>query len=180
MKRTRKISKKIGYEDTQWIGDGAAYYPLYGFPELDESTCFRFLNIPQDKEGKYQYAQGEFPEGFDLDDISENDKPVKRSETRIISGGRILLPLFVEDGILFLDEQYLSPFADEKNGYELYLRSSNGFKIIAVRVGFLLAGIVAPIELKEGGVSDLLMIAHMIGAKPEEDGAQVQIDEEEP
>lgn len=153
VKSNRNIQIKVGPEGVQWLGDGSAFYPLHGFPVLGEETIFRFFDIPEDKQGKYTYTEGEFPEWADLEDFSKSDRMLERSEIRILASGMKLLPLFTGNRVYFIDERYLTPFSDEENGVELYERRWSTSIVIAVKIGFLLAGIIAPVRME----SDKLM-----------------------
>lgn len=161
VKGNRNIQIKAGPGGEQWLGDGAAFYPLHGFPKLTEETIFRFFDIPEDKQGKYTYTEGEFPEGSDLRDNHDTDQLLERSEISILDNGVKVLPLFAEDRMIFINEKYLAPFSDEENGVELYERKWSKGSVIAVKTGFLLAGVIAPLVLKNGNA--LRRIVAMMG-----------------
>ena len=181
IKNKKTIQIRVDEEGVQWLGDGCAVYPLHSFPKLDEDTIFRFLDVPKDKQNKFTYSEGEFPIGFPLRDNMPGEKLLKRSEIRIVANGVKLLPLYTDSGMIFINERYLAPFADEENGFELYERKGIGQTLIAVKTGFLLAGLIAPMQFNNE--KELCAICAQLAAKPyvetEEDGAQVQMERDE-
>lgn len=132
--------------DVQWLSDGYAAYPFHGFPPLSEENIFKFFDIPEDKQGKYSYVEGQFPIKLCAADTDKDELPVKRAGLRLVRYGVELLPLYTKDGIVFIDTKYLAPFSDQVNGYELYERKTmtTGQTYIAVKCGFLLVGIILP------------------------------------
>ena len=166
IKNKKSIQIRVEEEGVQWLGDGCAFYPLNGFPKLNEETIFRFLDVPKDKQNKFTYSEGEFPIGFPLRDNMPGEKLLKRSEIRIVANGVKLLPLYTDSGVIFINERYLAPFTDEENGFELYERKGIEQTIIAVKTGFLLAGLIAPMELGANNEKELCTICSQIAAKP--------------
>lgn len=146
--KSKKHIQIMTNDDIQWIGDGAAFYPLYGFPILEESTIFKFFDIREDKQEKYTYTEGTFPPTIDLTDYCPQDKAVRRGNLLIVQHGEKLLPIFTDSGVVYINAKYLSPFADEET-YELFERKTGGTRVIVVKTGFLLAGIIALCELTE-------------------------------
>lgn len=145
VKNSRHIN--IRWRDgVQWLGDGAGMYPLHGFPLISEDNVFKLLDIPEDKKEKFTYTEGEWPESYDLSDTSPTDVPAERSPIHIIENGVMMLPLHTPDGVLFINVKYLHPFSDEENGVELYVRKVGNQKLIAVKAGFFLVGLIAPVE----------------------------------
>lgn len=149
IKNNRSIQIRT-QDDVQWLGDGSAFYPLHGFPQLSEDTIFRFFDIPEDKQGKYTYQEGVWPPSFDLSDSSESDRLIERAPISIYDSGMKLLPLYTSEGTVFINEKYLGPFADAENGVELYERYTGGQFLIAVKTGFLLVGLIAPLLFHRG------------------------------
>ena len=152
IKRVESIVKNIRRitvrwrDGVQWLGDGAGMYPLHGFPLISEDNAFKLFDISEDKKEKFTYTEGEWPESYDLSDTSPTDVPAERSPLQIIESGMSLLPLHTPDGVLFVNVKYLQPFADEENGVELYVRKGGNQKLIAVKAGFFLVGLIAPVE----------------------------------
>ena len=166
IKNKKSIQIRVEEGGVQWIGDGGAFYPLYGFPKLNEETIFRFIDVPKDKQHKFTYSEGEFPNGFPTQDAMPGEKLLKIGKIRIQVAGVLLLPIYTDNGVIFINEKYLAPYRDEENGYELYERISNGHYLIAVKTGFLLAGLIAPMKLGEDAETELCTICSQIAAKP--------------
>lgn len=139
----------------QWLGTRSAIYPAYNLPLLDEKSLFAMFDIPQDDKSKYYFQEDGVLGRIHLNDVDPDEKIIKcRDMFWIYSNGRTLEPLKTSKGILFIDCQYLKPFTADKSSIELYERTtSSGATYIAVKSGFMLAGIIYPYNpINEGFV----------------------------
>ena len=129
----------------QWVSNGRAYYPLRNMPWLDAETCFTMLDVPADKRDKYIFQHlDERPTLFDFSDNIPGEKPFDRDLLMLSMDGNEIEPLKTSSGVVFLDTQYLKPFADEQS-VELYERESERVgTYIAVKSGLLLLGLIIP------------------------------------
>lgn len=129
----------------QWLGCRGAIYPAYNLPPLDEKSLFAMFDISEDDRSKYYFkADGELG-NISLDDVNINEEPIERNMFWLHRDGRVLEPLKTSNGIVFIDCKYLKPFAKEAVCVELYERKTlSGATYIAVKSGFMLAGIILP------------------------------------
>lgn len=129
----------------QWLGCRGAIYPAYNLPRLDETSLFAMLDILADDRSKYYFKEYGEPGSVSLDDVNIDEKPIERNMFQLYKNGCMLEPLKTSQGIVFINCKYLRPFANEVGGIELYERkTSSDTPYIAVKSGFMLAGIIFP------------------------------------
>ena len=132
----------------QWVSNGRAYYPLRNMPWFDDAeSIFTMLDVPADKRDKYLFQHFEYddrPTSLDFSDNVPGEKPFDRDLIMLSMDGNEIEPLKSSSGVVFLDTQYLKPFADEQS-VELYERKSERVgTYIAVKSGLLLLGLIIP------------------------------------
>lgn len=171
----------------QWISNGSALFPLYNLPHLSQENIFTMFDIPEDKRDKYYFEQRDgLPSGLCFDDTVESEQPITRGMISIVLHGRILEPLQTSVGILYINQRYLAPFDDAKNGIELYERAdANGRIYIVVKDGMLLCGVILPVFLqgedlkvlkKLAELSDVTLMNMQPGEGGDDIGDQIAID----
>lgn len=164
----------------QWISDGAGCYPLHGLPILDEGNVFTIFDIPEDKRNKFFFdPSGSFLATPDISDTVPGEQQLEQGKLALFAGGRVLLPLKTASGLVFINNKHLAPFNDSENGVVLFERiDKRGKTYIAVKEGFILVGIIYPLnvitkELVEEleALSKLALVAALNGEykdKPEQ------------
>ena len=134
--------------DCQWIGDGQAFYPCYEFPVLDEVTLPVLFDIPVDKRDTYTVLIKGLPKNFSFMDTVKDECPINRGVFDFLIEGTRLEPVETSQGMVLIGKKYLVPYSDEKEGIQLYERASTtGAPYIAVKKGFMLVGIIKPINI---------------------------------
>lgn len=134
--------------DCQWLSDGVAFYPCYGFPKLTPKTIFTLLDISEKKVDNFYVKEQELPVEVNFDDGDLTETMLKRGEFEFYIDGMRIEPLISTHGILFINTKYLKPFSDEKDGVQLYERKTkSGAPYIAIKSGFILIGVIAPINV---------------------------------
>ena len=161
--KARKVFTTFTTESAQWVGDLGAMYPIYDLPHLTEDNLLTMWDVPEDKRDKWQYVtNGYAPEMF-RDDVL-GDHLLERGMTPLCINGAIAEPIKTEQGVIFINQRYLRPFENLENGYELYFRQLPGKSpIIAVKEGYSLIGIIAPMDvIKPGFVEDLDQLVRLM------------------
>lgn len=134
--------------DCQWIGEGTAFYPCYNFPRLDEKTLPVLLDIPESKISEYTIKVKGLPKSVSFMDTVENEHVLNRGEFEFVIDGMRLEPIKTSKGMVLICTKYLKPYSDEKEGLFLFERiSTEGVPLIAVKKGFMLIGMIAPINI---------------------------------
>ncbi len=153
----KQTGRVILYEgqDCQWLGNGAAVYPLYGLPRFDNSTLCETYDITDKQAEKIVFTHADaLPSGFEFTDTADSEVLMEEHVFTFIYGGRKVRGYPTSQGIAFLDMKYLTPFVDVDisniNLYERY--NSAGCLYFAVKVGLLLQGVVMPIDIIDEGL----------------------------
>ena len=140
-KREKKIIL-LNEHGKQWIGNGAVFFCLDGYPELSEENIFRVFDIKKDEETKYLLTDSYENEA--MLDFSENGPAEYDLETYpYIFGchGGDYMPIASGGELHLLDTEYLSAFG---GGVNLFARRSPvGRVYVAVRRGIFLEGLIA-------------------------------------
>ena len=146
------------YKDgiTQWLGDGRAAYPLDGMPLLDEESLCKMFDISEKRRDKLVIRQMERPKMLCMEDTDPGEVPVKSMKLEIFHEGKDLLPLTFQEGVVFIQRKYLSPFDGEEELVELYARKTGGQTYIAVKNGLLLRALIMPVNMVTSGFVDRL------------------------
>lgn len=146
-----KAEKTIIVSETpacQWLGNGAAFYPVYNLPKLTQDNIFTMFDIAEDKRDKFYFKERELPSFINFEDGDESEEMLDRGTIAFYAQGRTLEPLKTSQGIAFINTRYLKPFADSQAGYELYERTDKlGRLYIVVKSGFVLLGVFSPYDL---------------------------------
>lgn len=151
IKRIINLCKKSGvlilYENdgAQWISDGYALFPLTNMPLFDEETICRTYDISEKKAAKMTIRHElSLPKNVSISDDVDGEMPCEFDEELF----HRLVPVQTTRGLTFIQKQYLAPFADTPADM-LYLferRGPIGNLYFAVKVGFQLVGILAPVD----------------------------------
>lgn len=132
----------------QWLGNGAAFYPVYNLPKLTQDNIFTMFDITEDKRDKFYFEERELPSFINFNDGDESEEMLERGSIAFYTQGRTLEPLKTSQGIAFINTRYLKPFSDSQAGYELYERTDKlGRPYIVVKSGFMLLGVISPYDL---------------------------------
>ena len=149
IKRIISLCKKSGtlpliaHGDVQWLSDGYSIYPLFELPHFDEETICRTFDISEKKAAKMTIRyDAKPPASICLDDEVEGEVPCDFDDE--LFGG--VIPVQTSQGVMFIRRDHLSPFNDAaRDTLQLFERhSANGNTYFAVKVGFMLMGIVLP------------------------------------
>lgn len=142
-KKNKKIYLYCGEDDLQWIGDGAAMYPLHNMPLLTKQNLFTLFDIPDSKKNDYFFREDKMPEGYCLEDTDDLENLIDHEGILITRMGTTLRPCKTSQGLVFINTAYLKPVSDMKDTIELYERLTiSGRTYIAIKNGLLLVGIV--------------------------------------
>ena len=113
----------------QYIGDGAAAYPVTGLPALDKESLLTIFDVPE-KQREDWFVQ------------------VAGIPSEIAYSGRTLKPLQTRRGLVFIESRYLSPVSDILDVLELYERiTPGGTPYIVAKAGFLLQAVIMPYDV---------------------------------
>lgn len=143
----------------QWLGTGAAMYPLFDLPEFDRHTICRTYDISEKQAEKIIFRhEPELPESFCFSDIDESESLCDPIEMEITVKGQSVQPYMTSQGIAFIDRKYLQPLEDgDMSMLEIYERTnSDGQMYFAAKIGFMLVGILTPANVVNQKFVDML------------------------
>lgn len=130
----------------QWMGDGAAVYPLDGVPYLDEGGVYAIFDVNDKHRDKLRVSHKEaLPEGICFDDVCRGEVALEIVNLKMALGGTDLILLKDAEGhLLTIDAEYKRPFENWKD-CELFRRvSGGGMPYVAVKSGCILRGLIWP------------------------------------
>jgi len=133
----------------QWISAGSAAYPLYSLPKLDEDGLLTIFDIPEDKRSKYYVEIGDkLPSAYDFSDASDGEAMLEIYPIEVSAYGGIVVPIVTSLGVVYINKKQLKPFDDIERGVDLYERINDAGQLyIAVKDGFMLCGIILPLNI---------------------------------
>ena len=101
----------------QWLGDGAAIYPLDGLPLLEEENLLAMFDIPEKKRKKCYIRRSEAPGNLCLDDYDPEEQDYLRLfERRTESGQRYIVAkngMEIAAAIMPMDTIKMTGFVDK-------------------------------------------------------------------
>ena len=172
-----------GRSSVQWAGDGKAFYPLNGIPELDSSTIQAIFSVPEKQRSKYDIQVQALP-GLDFQDVPDRGEVQLRPEELSIGyEDAVLYPVRTRRGLMFYNPIYLKPLNDKLGAIEMYEReTSTGVIYFAAKAGTFLEAIIMPEDVNEEKLlhklqditGDLETTLHY--QTPAEDVAQIEVD----
>lgn len=133
---------------TQWLGDNNAAYPLHGLPQLDRDSLCKMFDISEKQKDNVYIGLEEMPKGINTKDTDPAERPVEEERLGFIHYGKELILLKTQEGIVFIQEKYLSPLEDELDALVFYERKKEtGQVYIAVKAGLMLRAVIMPCEV---------------------------------
>lgn len=128
----------------QWIGNGAAAYPIIGMPPMTEDNICTMFDITTKQKQEYFIRVDTLPERLCFKDTDPAENELAESDLLIVKSGRELQPLETQNGLAFLDMDYLKPIGTE-DYIKLFERpTQRGGVYFAVKVGLNLQAIIMP------------------------------------
>ena len=142
----------------QWISAGSAAYPINFLPAMNEDYLLAILDVPEDKRSKYFVEFGDtLPAAYSFFDTAVGETLLEQYPIEVSVYGGIVVPLVTSLGMVFINKDYLKPFKDIKRGVDLYERINDAGELyIAVKDGFMLCGLILPLDIINKEFSDSL------------------------
>lgn len=133
----------IEQDGVQWLSDGFGMYPLFDLPRFDEETICRTFDISEKKAAKMAIRYDLMPPASLCLDNETEDEVMCEFDDELFGG---VIPVQTSQGVMFIRRDHLSPFNDTaQDTLHLFERhSTTGTTYFAVKIGFMLAGIVMP------------------------------------
>lgn len=140
------------YGRMQYISDGAAVYPVYGMPKMNEMEMLNFLGLA-DKANMISTTVSDLPE-FIINTTFEDceDDILEKTGPMIFKDGDLYRAFYTEEGAVIVKNVYLSVVeSGAKDNMPIMhcLTNTGKGKAVALFIGFDLYAIVMPIKCKD-------------------------------
>ena len=136
--------------DIQWLSDGRAIYPLIGCPKFDEDSFCNTYEINDSQRKKIAFRIDEpLPVHFNFDDTDDYETETERMPLAVTYSTYDAVAFKTQYGIEFINRAHLHPFSDYSGRDIIFtLRTDeSGNTYFSVKCGFMLIGIVTPLEI---------------------------------
>lgn len=131
----------------QWIGNGAAMYPLVGMPALDENTVPRIFDLTEKQADKMTIRREAVPEKYPVADVIPGENLVESVGMDLVFRECRLRPPKTSQGLVLINVKYLEPIPTADK-LELYERvTPEGGMLIGAKHGMALYGLIAPMNI---------------------------------
>ena len=134
----------------QWLGVAGAVFPIHGLPRLNEENMIPLFDITTKQLETVIIKHSELPEGLNFEDTDTAEVLLDREKITLAYGKRIVRPLMTQDGLEFINNDFLTPLADVADDLELYeRRRADGGAYFAAKMGLMVVGIIMPLAIIE-------------------------------
>lgn len=161
-KKTKNIATFFTNEAEQWLCDGNAAYTIYELPILTEEYICSLYDINDTQRDKIHFKINTAPpRNLCLDDTDLQEVHAVPMNIGVdLSGIGLCIPFMTDEGIVFIQRQYLEPLLDVPVSEMLFYcrNDSDGRKYIAVKLGMLLSAVIASVTISDSIVDDLRTI----------------------
>ncbi len=134
----------------QWLGDGAAFYPLFDMPIFTEETFAATFDLSErDRNNVRSTMQEVSPlKSVCLDEATSEECEVEVGPINVRYKGNTYIPLYGSHGVNFINEIYLVPFSDREDLFFFERGTQIGENTyFVIKKGFMVCGVVCPVSL---------------------------------
>lgn len=132
---------------SQWIGDGAACYPITGLPYLEQDNIYAMFDLTDKQADKYFFKHVTAPVGISFKDYEPGEHQLSDGDISITYGGISLKPFRTRAGIKFVRGKHLAPIEDAADLTVFFERkNASGGTYIVAKAGLMIAAIILPYD----------------------------------
>lgn len=135
----------------QWISVGVAAYKLGGLPRMTAEDFLNLIGVAENKKNGWHRADRTDEQG-----ILKNDRPGEVEVTADMAGmtveykGYILTPIYLSDGMVWVDMALLAPVLRGKLNYlRFFIRYNGDYRTLVVKDGLVMIAIIGEVLMKE-------------------------------
>lgn len=141
----------------QYIGNGHAIYAVRGLPRMNKDAMLTLFDVKEKDKSKWYAPEGVTTGGFDMQDTTDDEQPLRWELPCVHSGGAVMMPLETEEGDLyFIDKMYIAPVNQTEDMLGLFLRrTEGGSPYVVAKDGFMFQAAIMPIMINEDFVARL-------------------------
>ncbi len=134
----------------QWIGTRDALYLPSRMPYLVEDSICTMCDLSEKQRNDWDIEHNEqWPFDFSLANDVSSDTPADLLGLSIMVRGEELLPLKVENGLVWIWIKYLTPLENEIAHLTLHYREVNGQPYIVVKNGMFVTASIRPVDISK-------------------------------
>lgn len=134
----------------QWIGTRDALYLPSRMPYLVEDSICTMCDLSEKQRNDWDIEHNEqWPFDFSLENDDSSDTPADLLGLSIMVRGEELLPLKVENGLVWIWIKYLTPLENEIAHLTLHYREVNGQPYIVVKNGMFVTASIRPVDISK-------------------------------
>jgi len=131
----------------QWVGDGAAAYPMWGMAIMDAEQYLCAFDVPEGKRDGWGISRAKCPEDI-VRDVDPNEEEIRAHETGVFHGGKDLLLFDTSEGVMAMDRKYLAPIMD-CGLLSFYKRGEGKGRYFAVKNGMVVVAVIYPVAMQD-------------------------------
>lgn len=155
IKKAFEICKKQGviriyrndFEE-QYLSDGAAIYPIFELPNLNEDYICKLYDITDAQRDKIAFDIVKGAPGVDVSDSTADETPAEMWDIRLSYNGATIIPIATDEGTMFINQLYLKPFTDmPQNDMQITKRVCGNMRYFCIKFGMLAYGFIAPMNI---------------------------------
>lgn len=141
-KETKTLNVWTSHDGRQFFDFGGAVYLIDGMPRMEDEEFLAYLDVPKPKRDEWDVMMNDARECL-VQDVCSEDRELKPDTVSIIVSGRHVIAFHTaEGGVIWLDEDKLSPLAAAE--WRFFLRASEmGETYIAVFEGLYLIALLS-------------------------------------
>ena len=156
--------------DIQWIGDGSAYYPMYGIPWVDKEQVLFLFDVPEkNRTETIVIEKGNIQKALDVSDGAADNEAVAIN-LPMFFGGKMIYPAITSQGIAFYDADAFNPIKDTEDAklYERY--TDKGELYFVAKAGMMVEAVILPLNIKAKELLErMTQITDMLKAQAEQE-----------
>ena len=141
---------------------GSGIYPLDGMPELDVEKVLRVLDVPADDWKNWSVSRKNHTQtSWQLCvDTSPEDREATLCGVRIGLPTKVLVPVYTQAGMVFVNADQLSAISDEKD-VTWWSRETDAGMVLVAKRGYMMVAVIGPEPaMDEQTLDDLWNIAN--------------------
>ena len=141
-KETKTLNVWTSHDGRQFFNFGGAVYLIDGMPRMEDDEFLAYLDVPKPKRDEWDVTMVPARECL-VQDVCDDDRELKPDAVSIIVSGRHMMAFHMaEGGVIWMDEDKLSPLSAAE--WRFFLRASEtGETYIAVFEGLYLIALLS-------------------------------------
>lgn len=148
-------------DEQQWLNTGKAIYKLEGMPYLTSDIFLNIANVSEkQKENWFKEDRTDRTGIYKTDKVNEIEITADMAGISILYNGSHIVPFYLPDGVIWIDNDYLKPLENCKSEYLRFFVRGETNRVLAVKEGLILIALILEYELQEHLMEKLELMEH--------------------